>query len=45
VIAEMKGAIKDRLMRFGASARFTIDHFFPTVNNAVRSYKMTMGIE
>ena len=29
VFAEMKGPIKDRLIRFGASARFTADHFFP----------------
>ncbi len=45
VFAELKGPIKDRLMRFGASARFTADHFFPTVNNAVRSYKKATGVD
>ena len=39
VFAEMKGPIKDRLIRFGVSSRFGPDHFFPTVTNAVRSYK------
>jgi MFS superfamily sulfate permease-like transporter len=38
VFAELKGPVKDRLVRFGASARFTADHFFPTVDTAVRSY-------
>lgn len=38
VFAELKGPIKDRLVRFGASARFTADHFFPTIDTAVRSY-------
>jgi SulP family sulfate permease len=45
VFAEMKGPIKDRLARFGAGARFTPDHFFPTVHNAVRSYKKEVGID
>ncbi|QCB97449.1 SulP family inorganic anion transporter [Arthrobacter sp. PAMC25564] len=39
VFAEMKGPIKDRLIRFGVSSRFGPGHFFPTVTNAVRSYK------
>jgi MFS superfamily sulfate permease-like transporter len=38
VFAELKGPIKDRLVRFGASSRFTADHFFPTIDTAVRSY-------
>ena len=38
VFAELKGPIKDRLVRFGASARFTADHFFPTIDTAVGSY-------
>lgn len=45
VFAEMKGPIKDRLIRFGVSARFGPDHFFPTVNNAVRSYRKEFGVE
>lgn len=45
VFAEMKGPVKDRLTRFGAAARFTPDHFYPTVHTAVRSYKKEMGID
>lgn len=44
VFAELKGPVKDRLLKFGVSSRFGPDHFFPTVNNAVRSYKRTFGI-
>jgi high affinity sulfate transporter 1 len=44
VFAEMKGPIKDRLIRFGVSSRFGPDHFFPTVTNAVRSYEKTFGL-
>lgn len=43
VFAEMKGPIKDRLIRFGVSSRFGPDHFFPTVHNAVRSYRREFG--
>ncbi len=45
VFAEMKGPIKDRLIRFGAGARFDADHFFPTLDNAVHSYKKDAGVE
>lgn len=45
VFAEMKGPIKDRLTRFGAAARFTPDHFYPTVHSAVRSYRQQAGLE
>ena len=44
VFAELKGPVKDRLLRFGVSSRFGPDHFFPTVNNAVRNYKRTSGL-
>ncbi len=44
VFAEMKGPIKDRLTRFGAAARFTSDHFYPTLHSAVRSYKKETGL-
>ncbi len=43
VFAEMKGPVKDRLVRFGASARFSADHFYPTLHNAVRAYKESTG--
>ncbi|MGM9470770.1 SulP family inorganic anion transporter [Pseudarthrobacter sp. YS3] len=45
VFAEMKGPVKDRLTRFGAAARFTADHFYPTIHNAVRSYKKEAGLD
>ncbi|MCU1518561.1 MAG: transporter [Pseudarthrobacter sp.] len=45
VFAEMKGPIKDRLTRFGAAARFTPDHFYPTIHSAVRSYRKEAGID
>lgn len=45
VFAEMKGPVKDRLTRFGATARFTTDHFYPTIHNAVRSYKKEAGLD
>ncbi len=38
VFAEMKGPVKDRLIRFGVGSRFGPEHFFPTVNNAVKAY-------
>lgn len=44
VFAEMKGPVKDRLIRFGVSSRFGPGHFFPTVSNAVRSYKRDYGL-
>ena len=44
VFAELKGPVKDRLLKFGVSSRFGPDHFFPTVNNAVKSYKRTFGL-
>ena len=39
-----EGPVKDRLLKCGVSSRFGPDHFFPTVNNAVRSYKRMFGI-
>jgi high affinity sulfate transporter 1 len=39
VFAEMKGPVKDRLLRFGAGARFGPEHFFPTVGSAVKAYR------
>ncbi|WP_336715128.1 SulP family inorganic anion transporter [Arthrobacter sp. USHLN218] len=39
VFAEMKGPIKDRLVKFGVGSRFGPDHFFPTTNNAVKAYR------
>lgn len=43
VFAEMKGPVKDKLTRFGATARFTADHFYPTLHSAVRRYQEEMG--
>jgi high affinity sulfate transporter 1 len=45
VFAEMKGPIKDRLVRFGASSRFSADHFYPTIHNAVRAYREATGMD
>lgn len=36
--AEMKGPVKDRLIRLGLGERFPPDHFFPTLGTAVRAY-------
>lgn len=45
VFAEMKGPVKDRLTRFGAAARFTSDHFYPTIHSAVRCYRKEAGLD
>lgn len=39
LFAEMKGPVKDRLIRFGVGRRFGPEHFFPTLGNAVRTYR------
>ncbi|MBT2586828.1 SulP family inorganic anion transporter [Arthrobacter sp. ISL-95] len=39
VFAELKGPVKDKLIRLGTAARFTPDHFFPTVGAAVRALR------
>ncbi|GAA3813907.1 SulP family inorganic anion transporter [Cellulomonas soli] len=44
VFAEMKGPVKDRLVRYGVGARFGPDHFFPTVHSAVREYRRTWHV-
>jgi MFS superfamily sulfate permease-like transporter len=36
--AEMKGPIKDRLIRFGVGDRFDSSHFYPTVESAVAAF-------
>ncbi|MCJ0902498.1 SulP family inorganic anion transporter [Rhodococcus sp. ARC_M6] len=36
--AEMKGPIKDRLIRFGVGDRFDSTHFFPTLEAAVNAF-------
>ena len=43
VFAEMKGPVKDRLVRFGMRSRFGPDHFFPTVHGAVKAYRRELG--
>ena len=39
VFAEMKGPIKDRLIRFGLSERFDAQHFYPTIEAAVAAFR------
>ncbi|MFK0039862.1 SulP family inorganic anion transporter [Paenarthrobacter sp. NPDC090517] len=39
VFAELKGPVKDKLIRLGTAARFTPDHFYSTVGAAVRALK------
>ncbi|MCL3862507.1 SulP family inorganic anion transporter [Actinotalea sp. K2] len=43
VFAEMKGPVKDRLVRYGMGGRFGPDHFYPTVASAVRAYRRVAG--
>ncbi|MGV8967985.1 MAG: SulP family inorganic anion transporter [Cellulomonas sp.] len=44
VFAEMKGPVKDRLLRFGVGGRFGPEHFFPTVHNAVKAYRTEFAL-
>jgi high affinity sulfate transporter 1 len=39
VFAEMKGPIKDRIVRYGMRSRFDPDHFYPTLGRAVSDYR------
>ncbi|MBO1267874.1 SulP family inorganic anion transporter [Arthrobacter cavernae] len=39
VFAELKGPVKDKLLHLGAAARFTPEHFFPTIGAAVRALR------
>ncbi|MEV0355508.1 SulP family inorganic anion transporter [Nocardia sp. NPDC050697] len=41
--AEMKGPIKDRLIRFGVGDRFGDGHFYPTVEAAVEAFERRAG--
>ena len=41
--AEMKGPIKDRLIRFGVGDRFDSTHFYPTVEAAVNAFRTRTG--
>ena len=43
--AEMKGPVKDRLIRLGLGDRFPPDHFFPTIGTAVRAYVAESGVD
>ena len=42
--AEMKGPVKDQLIRFGLGERFPPDHFFPTLGTAVDAYLLETGV-
>lgn len=39
VFAELKGPVKDRLLQYGVGARFSPEHFYPTVSEAVRAFQ------
>ncbi|MFF1554180.1 SulP family inorganic anion transporter [Rhodococcus erythropolis] len=41
--AEMKGPIKDRLIRFGVGDRFDSTHFYPTIEAAVNAFRTRTG--
>ncbi|WP_422933336.1 SulP family inorganic anion transporter [Sinomonas sp. P47F7] len=43
VFAELKGPVKDRLLRFGTRGRFGPDTFYPTVSAAVRALRADGG--
>ncbi|OUS85161.1 SulP family inorganic anion transporter [Rhodococcus sp. NCIMB 12038] len=43
VFAEMKGPIKDRLIRFGVGDRFDATHFYPTLESAVEAFRDRAG--
>ncbi|SFT96950.1 high affinity sulphate transporter 1 [Arthrobacter sp. ov118] len=45
VFAELKGPVKDRLLQYGMGARFSPDHFYPTVSEAVRAFQREDGEE
>lgn len=41
--AEMKGPIKDKLIRFGVGDRFDATHFYPTLDAAVDAFRHRSG--
>jgi len=43
--AELKDPVKDRLQRYGLKKRIGVDHFFPTVGVAVRSFRDLFRVE
>lgn len=43
VFAELKGPVKDRLLRYGLGARFHQGDFYPTIGTAVSDYVATTG--
>jgi MFS superfamily sulfate permease-like transporter len=43
VFAELKGPVKDRLLRYGLGARFHHGDFYPTIGTAVSDYVATTG--
>lgn len=44
VFAELKGPIKDRIVRYGLHGRFDEGHFYPTIGRAVSGYRRDNGI-
>jgi high affinity sulfate transporter 1 len=45
VFAELKGPVKDRLVRYGLGARFPADDFYPTLGTAVADYVDSTGAD
>ncbi len=43
--AEMKGPVKDRLVRLGLGERFPPDHFYPTIGTAVHAFVAETGVD
>jgi high affinity sulfate transporter 1 len=43
--AEMKGPVKDRLKRYELFSRFGVEHFYPTIGEAVDGYLETHKVE
>jgi hypothetical protein len=43
VFAELKGPVKDRLLRYGLGARFHQGDFYPTIGTAVSGYVAATG--
>jgi MFS superfamily sulfate permease-like transporter len=43
--AEMKDPVKDKLKRFGLFTRIGADLFFPTVGEAVKTYRKTYPVD
>lgn len=43
--AEMKGPVKDQIKKYGLFAQFDIEHFYPTIGQAVDGYLEATNVE